>query len=228
MNYQKPCVALLALLAFLAIQRTEAESFKDPASFVATMKQGGEDLTYESTPGDYQGDGKEDVAILMHFTKPVRKGYQLAVLVRNQSNAFDVLELSKFGDSSNGLEAKITEKKGGNLFISLDSPSGFWGTYQFKFLDHAMTLIGSEIHLSGCQSSQELCKSVDTSTNFLTGDVVFHKKTIGGATDKSSWSKEKIELPHCSLSNFDFSPYYCVQGVNTSKGMLDALMRGEK
>ncbi|MFC5583394.1 hypothetical protein [Rhodanobacter terrae] len=225
MNYVAPCMVLLALLGF---QRAEAASFKDPTSFVATLKQGGQELTYESTPGDFQGSGKDDVAVLVHFTGAAQRGYQLAILGRNQVNAFDLLEISKFGDSSNGIDAKIAGSKGGSLFISIESPAGYWGTYQFKFLGHAMTLIGSEIHLSSCQSGQELCKSVDTSTNFLTGEVVFHRKMIGGAGDKSSWSKEKLNLTHCVLSNFDFSPYYCVQDVDTGHGMLDALMRGEK
>lgn len=225
MNYVMPCMALLTLLGF---QRAEAASFKDPGAFVAIMKQGDQELTFESTPGDYQGGGKDDVAVLIHFTGAKQRGYQLAILVRNQVNAFDLLEISKFGDSNNGIDARMKGGKGGSLFLSIDSSAGYWGTYQFRILGNAMTLIGSEIHLSSCQSGQELCKSVDTSTNFLTGDIVFHRKTIDGVGEKNSWSKEKVNLPRCTLSNFDFSPYYCVQGVDTGNGMLDALMRGEK
>lgn len=218
----------MTLLALLLAQKAEATSFKDASSFVSFTKQNGEVLAYESIADDYNNDGKNDIAVLIHSTNPSRSGYQIAVLIRNSSNTLDLLEMSKFGDSSNGLSAKLKEKRNGSLFVHVDLPSGFSGTYQFKLINNAMTLIGSEIHLSSCKSDQDRCAAVDTSTNFLTGNIVFHKKIIGGKEDINLWSKDKIDPPRCELKNFDFDPYFCVENIKTSNGMLDALMRGEK
>lgn len=217
----------LAFLALLVTQKGEAASFKDAGSFVASVESSGEKLAYESTADVHLTEGKDNIVILMHSTHASRSGYQLAVLVRNQENSFDLLEMSKFGDSSDGLSAKLTDKRGGSLFLSVDAPGGFWGTYQFKLVDRSLILVGSEIHLSGCQSDQDRCTAVDTSMNFLTGEVVLHRKIIGGARDKDRWSKVKVDLPRCELKNFDFNPYFCVENIETSKGMLDVLMRGE-
>lgn len=224
MKIRTTCVAFFALLA---VQKGEAASFKDAGSFVASMEQNGERLAYESTTDNHLAEGKDDIVILMHSTHASRSGYQLAVLVKNHGNSFDLLEMSKFGDSSDGFNAKLNNERSGSLFVSVDSPSGFWGTYQFKLMDRSMILVGSEIHLSNCQSDQDRCTAVDTSTNFLTGNVVFHRKIIGGAKSKDLWRKDKVDLPRCELKNFDFNPYFCVENTKTSKGTLDALMRGE-
>jgi hypothetical protein len=106
----------IIILTLLVAQKTEATSFKDAASFVSSIEKNSETFTYESIVSDYNKDGKDDVAILLHSTSPSRSGYQLAVLIKNQVNSFDPLEMSKFGDSSNGFSAKLTTKNGG-LFV---------------------------------------------------------------------------------------------------------------
>ena len=225
MKFLTTCIAILVILI---AQKVEAKSFKDAAGFVSSIKKNGEVLAYESITGNFDNDGKEDLVLLIHYADSSRSYYRIAVLIKNKRNLFDLFNMSKAGDTSDGLSAELKQKVGGSLFVYTELPSGFWGTYQFKIINNTITLIGSEIHLSSCQSDQDRCLVVETSINFLTGRVILHKQITGGKKTINLLSKLKVSLPHCELNNFNFDPYFCVDNIKTNRGMLDALMRGEK
>lgn len=131
-------------------------------------------------------------------------------------------------DSSEGMIAKLKEIRHGSLFVYVEAIGGFWGTYQFKFINNFMMLIGAMVHLSNCRSDQDSCVAVDTNINFLTGDIIFDDTNMGIGTPKKTQCRDKENFIRCDLSKFNLIPDFCMENIRTSRGMLDDRMRGDE
>jgi hypothetical protein len=200
----KPLIIFVACLTLPLNAIGEGTTFHNADEFVASISKKSEKISFATALGDMNGDGKNDLALLLRTTKDGRVSDEIVLLLGTEKKTFQNWLESKPDDlASRGLTAKIDRIKQGSLFIYLEGSQGFWGTYQFQFRSHDMRLIGAKIHLAECVTENGDCKSVDTDINFLTGMINLDQELPIEAR-----KRDRAIFPHCNLSHFDFNPYF--------------------